>query len=243
MMSCAPVGRRTVSDERIAHLVRKTLETKPQDGAHWNVRQIAGETRLAKSTASHLARVRLEPHRQWHFKLSNDPFFVEKVRDIVGLYLNPPENAVVLCVDEKARSRRWNARSPCCHWVWAMSRALRMTTGVMSAPVFARYWGFRPRPCRPYRAQSKGKIESGVKYVRRNFVCGLLGREPSCLMDFNTELRQWVEGVANQRVHGTTREQVLARWDMDQFNMQLLNGRSPYPTRTTSCARWRGMPM
>jgi hypothetical protein len=47
-------------------------------------------------------------------------------------------------------------------------------------------------------------------------------------MDFNTELRQWVEGVANQRVHGTTREQVLARWDMDQFSMQLLNGRPPY---------------
>jgi transposase len=94
---------------------------------------------------------------------------------------------------------------------------------------FARYWGFRPRLCRPYRAQTKGKIESGVKYVRRNFVCGLLGREPSCLMDFNTELRQWVDGVANQRVHGTTRELVLARWDMDQFSMQVLNGRSPYP--------------
>jgi transposase len=94
---------------------------------------------------------------------------------------------------------------------------------------FARYWGFRPRLCRPYRAQTKGKIESGVKYIRRNFVCGLLGREPTCLMDFNTELRQWVDGVANQRVHGTTRELILARWDMDQFNMQLLNGRSPYP--------------
>lgn len=94
---------------------------------------------------------------------------------------------------------------------------------------FARYWGFRPRLCRPYRAQTKGKIESGVKYVRRNFVCGLLGREPECLMDFNTELRQWVEGVANQRVHGTTREQVLLRWDGDQFSMQSLNGRLPYP--------------
>ena len=94
---------------------------------------------------------------------------------------------------------------------------------------FARYWGFRPRLCRPYRAQTKGKIESGVKYVRRNFLCGLLGREPACLMDFNAELRAWVDGVANQRVHGTTQEQVLARWDMDQFSMQLLNGRPPYP--------------
>jgi transposase len=69
---------------------------------------------------------------------------------------------------------------------------------------FAHYWGFKPRLCRPYRAQTKGKIESGVRYVRRNFVCGLLGREPSCLADFNTQLRQWVDMVANQRVHGTT---------------------------------------
>ncbi len=94
---------------------------------------------------------------------------------------------------------------------------------------FARYWGFRPRLCRPYRAQTKGKIESGVKYVRRNFVCGLLGREPSCLLDFNTELRQWVEGVANQRVHGTTQEQVLRRWDTEQFSLRPLEGRPAYP--------------
>jgi transposase len=94
---------------------------------------------------------------------------------------------------------------------------------------FARYWGFRPRLCRPYRAKTKGKIESGVKYIRRNFVCGLLGREPACLMDFNTELRQWVETVANRRVHGTTYEQVLVRWDMDQFAMRPLNGRGSYP--------------
>jgi transposase len=94
---------------------------------------------------------------------------------------------------------------------------------------FARYWGFKPRLCRPYRAQTKGKIESGVKYVRRNFVCGLLGREPSCLADLNTELRQWVESVANQRVHGTTHEQILIRWKVDQFNMAPLDGRPAYP--------------
>jgi len=94
---------------------------------------------------------------------------------------------------------------------------------------FARYWGFQPRLCRPYRAQTKGKIESGVKYVRRNFLCGLLGREPSCLMDFNTELREWLGAVANQRVHGTTYEKILIRWDMDQFHLQPLNGRPPYP--------------
>ncbi|HEY2012921.1 MAG TPA: IS21 family transposase [Bryobacteraceae bacterium] len=94
---------------------------------------------------------------------------------------------------------------------------------------FARYWGFTPRLCRPYRAQTKGKVESGVKYIRRNFLCGLQGREPSNLADLNAELRRWVSEVANQRVHGTTREQVLIRWDEDQFGMQPVNGRLPYP--------------
>ena len=94
---------------------------------------------------------------------------------------------------------------------------------------FARYWGFIPRLCRPYRAQTKGKVESGVKYVRRNFLCGLLGREPGNLADFNGELRSWVSEVANQRVHGTTHQQVLLRWDEDQFAMQPVNGRLAYP--------------
>ncbi len=68
-----------------------------------------------------------------------------------------------------------------------------------------------------------------MKYVRRNFLCGLQGREPSSLADLNAELRRWIAEVANQRVHGTTREQVLIRWDEDQFSMQPVNGRLPYP--------------
>jgi transposase len=93
---------------------------------------------------------------------------------------------------------------------------------------FARYWGFTPRLCRPYRAQTKGKVESGVKYVRRNFLCGLQGREPSCLADLNAQLRAWVWEVANQRVHGTTHEQVAVRWEVDRFSLHALDGRPPY---------------
>jgi transposase len=94
---------------------------------------------------------------------------------------------------------------------------------------FACYWGFTPRLCRPYRPQTKGKIESGVKYVRRNFLCGLLRREPSHLADLNGEMRCWLAEVANRRVHGTTHEQVLLRFDEDLFSMQPVNGRPPYP--------------
>jgi transposase len=94
---------------------------------------------------------------------------------------------------------------------------------------FARYWGFTPRLCRPYRAQTKGKVESGVKYVRRNFLCGLQGREPNSLVDMNTQLREWVASVANRRVHGTTHDQVAVRWDVEQFSLQSLGGRLSYP--------------
>ena len=94
---------------------------------------------------------------------------------------------------------------------------------------FARYWGFTPRLCRPYRAQTKGKVESGVKYVRRNFLCGLQGREPGSLPDLNAQLREWVSNVANQRVHGTTHEQVSKRWEGERLSLNPANGRLPYP--------------
>src|SRR5258708_13120743 len=69
--------------------------------SHWSIRQIADETGVSKSTVHRIWQAfGLQPHRQKQFKLSSDPFFVEKVRDIVGLYLNPPENAAVLCADE-----------------------------------------------------------------------------------------------------------------------------------------------
>jgi len=108
-----PGRPRPISDERVAQLVRKTLETKPKDGTHWSVRQIAAEARVSKSTAHRIWQAfGLQPHRQKHFKLSSDPFFVEKVPDIVGLYLNPPENAVVLCVDEKSQIQALERTQP-----------------------------------------------------------------------------------------------------------------------------------
>jgi len=94
---------------------------------------------------------------------------------------------------------------------------------------FARYWGFTPRLGRPYRAQTKGKVESSVKYVRRNFLCGLQGREPGSMPDLNVQLREWVSTVANQRVHGTTREQVSKRWEGERLSLTPAHGRVAYP--------------
>jgi len=108
-----PGAPRSIDDERIAELIRTTLKSKPKDGTHWTCRSIAEETKLSKSTVQRLWKAfSLQPHRQKHFKLSTDPFFVEKVRDIVGLYLNPPNKAMVLCVDEKSQIQALDRTQP-----------------------------------------------------------------------------------------------------------------------------------
>ena len=98
-----PGRPRTICDEKVATLLRRTIKTKPPGATHWSVRQAAEANRLSKSTVHRVFQTfALQPHRSKTFKLSNDPFFVEKVRDIVGLYLNPPDHAIVLAVDEVA---------------------------------------------------------------------------------------------------------------------------------------------
>jgi transposase-like protein/transposase len=95
---------RTHDDERVARMLRTVLASKPKAGTHWSVRAVAAESGIAKSTvARYLALFGVQPHRSKSFTLSTDPLFVEKVRDIAGLYLNPPDHALVLCVDEKSQ--------------------------------------------------------------------------------------------------------------------------------------------
>ncbi len=108
-----PGAPRSIGDEKIASLIHKTLKKKPKGATHWTCRSIASEANLSKSTVQRVWKAfGLQPHRQKHFKLSNDPFFVEKVRDIVGLYLNPPDNAMVLCVDEKSQIQALERTQP-----------------------------------------------------------------------------------------------------------------------------------
>jgi putative transposase len=108
-----PGRPRSVSDEEVARLVRKTLQTKPESGTHWTIRTVANDTGLSRPTVHRIWRAfGLQPHRQRHFKLSTDPFFVEKVRDIVGLYLDPPDKAMVLCVDEKSQIQALDRTQP-----------------------------------------------------------------------------------------------------------------------------------
>jgi putative transposase len=109
-----PGRPRTVDDERVAELIHKTLHTKPADGStHWSTRGLAAQTGISKSTVARYLQVfQLKPHRVESFKLSTDPLFVEKLRDVVGLYLNPPDNALVLCVDEKSQCQALERTQP-----------------------------------------------------------------------------------------------------------------------------------
>jgi putative transposase len=104
---------RSIEDERVAEVINTALQTRPPAGTHWSVRTMAEHTGISKSTVQRWFNLfGIQPHRQRHFKLSNDPFFVEKVRDIVGLYLNPPDHAVVLCVDEKSQIQALDRTQP-----------------------------------------------------------------------------------------------------------------------------------
>jgi transposase len=108
-----PGAPRSVSDKEVDRVIALTLESKPSDGGHWSTRAMADATGLSQSTVSRIWRAfSLQPHRQQTFKLSNDPLFVDKVRDIVGLYLNPPDKALVLCVDEKSQIQALDRTQP-----------------------------------------------------------------------------------------------------------------------------------
>ena len=104
---------RRISDEQIEAVVVKTLESTPRDATHWSTRGMAQATGLSDTTVLRIWRAfGLQPHRTETFKLSPDPQLVEKVRDIVGLYLNPPERALVLCVDEKSQIQALDRTQP-----------------------------------------------------------------------------------------------------------------------------------
>ena len=108
-----PGRPRSYDDERVAALMHKVLHSRPPNATHWSVRSVAKETAIPKSTvARYFALFGVQPHRSKSFKLSTDPFFVEKVRDVVGLYLNPPDQALVLCVDEKSQIQALQRSQP-----------------------------------------------------------------------------------------------------------------------------------
>jgi transposase len=108
-----PGAPRTIGDDDVEVVIVKTLEETPADATHWSTRSMAKATGMSQSAVSRIWRAfGLKPHLVETFKLSPDPLFVEKVRDIVGLYISPPEGALVLCVDEKTQVQALDRTSP-----------------------------------------------------------------------------------------------------------------------------------
>ena len=96
--------RPSIEDEKMAEVIERTLTSRPADATHWSLRSMAKEAGLSHTSIWRIwGAFGLQPHRAETFKLSSDPHFVEKVRDIVGLYMSPPDRALVLCVDEKSQ--------------------------------------------------------------------------------------------------------------------------------------------
>jgi transposase len=108
-----PGAPRTLSDAKVEEVITRTLESKPDNATHWSTRGMAERTGLSQSAIVRIWHAfGLQPHRSETFKLSTDPFFVEKVRDVVGLYLSPPERAIVLSVDEKSQVQALDRTQP-----------------------------------------------------------------------------------------------------------------------------------
>ncbi|SHV66440.1 transposase [Mycobacteroides abscessus subsp. abscessus] len=151
-----PGRPRVVGDEQIKDLITATLETTPPDATHWSTRSMADHLGLSQSMVSRVWRAfGLAPHKQDSWKLSKDPLFVEKVRDVVGLYLDPPERAVVLCVDEKTQIQALNRSQPVFpmlpgtparashdyvrHGTSSLYAALNLSTGTVIGSLHARH--------------------------------------------------------------------------------------------------------
>jgi len=108
-----PGVKKKITPEQVAEVVRKTLEEKPPDATHWSLRSMAAASGVSRSSVNTIWRAfNLQPHRSETFKLSTDPRFVEKVRDIVGLYMSPPQNAVVIGVAEKSQMQALDRTQP-----------------------------------------------------------------------------------------------------------------------------------
>ena len=151
-----PGRPRTISDEQVEAVITKTLESTPKNATHWSTRSMAAESGLTQSAVSRIWRAfGLQPHRQDKWKLSKDPQFVDKVKDVVGLYLAPPERAVVLCVDEKSQIQALDRTAPILpmlpgtpqrathdykrHGTSSLYAALDITTGQVIGQLHARH--------------------------------------------------------------------------------------------------------
>jgi transposase len=140
-----PGAPRQVADAQVEEVIVRTLEHTSCGATHWSTRSMAAAAGMSRMTVHRIWRAfGLQPHRSTTFKLSPDPLLIDKVRDIVGLYIDPPEHAMVLCIDEKSQIQALDRTQPCCPCAQGRSSAARMTSGAMARPRCLPLWRSRP---------------------------------------------------------------------------------------------------
>ncbi len=191
-----PGKPRTIGDADVEKVIVKTLEGTPVDATHWSTRSMANATGMSQSAVSRIWRAfGLKPHLSESFKLSPDPQFIDKVRDIVGLYLNPPEAAVVLCVDEKSQ-------------IQALDR---------TAPILPIMPGVPERRTHDYKRNGVTNLYAALDVASGNVIADLTGRQRAeefrrflNLIDHNVPAHLEVHVIVdNSRTHKTA---AIQRW-------------------------------
>ena len=228
------VGRpRTIADEAVAQVIERTLRTTPPDATHWSLRSMAKASGLSHTTIRRIwTAFGLQPHRAEPFHLSGDPLFVEKVRDIIGLYLSPPDRAVVLCVDEKSQMQALDRTQPVLpmrpgiaeqrthtcirHGTTSLFAALDVATGFVIGKCYKRH---RAREFLAFLKEIESRIPAGldIHIVMDNYathktaaVKAWLARRPHYQVHFTPTSASWINQVE--------------RWFADLTRKQLRRG-------------------
>jgi transposase len=203
-----PGAPRKISDERVEEVVVATLERTPKDATHWSRASMAAESGLSKSTVGRIWKAfGLKPHHVDTFKLSNDPQFIDKVRDIVGLYLDPPERALVLCVDEKSQIQALDRSAPVLpmmpgmperrthdyvrHGITTLFAALDVATGEVIGSIHRRH---RAAEFKKFLAKLDKEVHS---HLDVHLICDNYGTHKS------PTVRKWLEAHPRFHMHFT----------------------------------------
>lgn len=213
-----PGAPHTIGDAQIEDVIVATLERQPADATHWSRASMAKESGLSKSTVGRIWKAfGLKPHLVDTFKISNDPQFIDKVRDIVGLYLDPPEKALVLCVDEKSQIQALDRCAPVLpmmpglperrthdylrHGITSLFAALDVATGQIYGSIHRRH---RATEFKKFLAKLDGQIpaEIDVHLICDNYathktpaIATWLGTHPRFHMHFTPTYASWLNQV------------------------------------------------
>src|SRR5436305_417553 len=251
-----PGAPRSITDVQVEEVVTTTLESMPKNSTHWSSRLMAAKTGLSQTAIIRIWRAfGLQPHRVENFKFSKDPQFVEKVRDIVGLYMNPPDHAMVLCVDEKSQVQALNRTQPILplapgvparqshdyerHGVTSLFAALDVASGVTISNCYRRH---RHQEFLRFLNDIDTSLppgfdvhlilhEYGTHKVRK--VQARLGRHPSYHVHFTPTSRSWLNRLV--RLIAAVTERCVSRGShtavrqLEEAMLGYLNDRNKNP--------------